>query len=146
MNKRKVLFSALLAAAIIVGLSACGSGNNDNASGSPQASTPASASPTASTPASASAPPSGETVEITITATDFQFDQQEIKVHQGDTVKITLHNEKGVHGFEIKDFNVNIKDGETATFVADKAGTFDFNCSIQCGHGHDNMTGLLIVE
>jgi hypothetical protein len=33
-------------------------------------------------------------------------------------------------------------------FVAARAGTYDFKCSIQCsrGHGHDRMTGKLIVE
>jgi cytochrome c oxidase subunit 2 len=139
---KSVLFLALVAIAAVLALSACGSkNNNDSASSSP------SASPSASATASASAPAAGgQTDEITITATNFQYDKQEIKVHKGDTVKITLKNDSGNHGFQIKDYNVNIKGGETATFVADKAGSFDYNCSIQCGSGHDNMTGTLTVE
>lgn len=34
-------------------------------------------------------------------------------------------------------------------FVAARAGTYDFKCSVKCsmfGHGHDRMTGKLIVE
>jgi cytochrome c oxidase subunit II len=139
---KSALFLALVAIAAVLALSACGSKNNNDgaASSSPSASAPA-ASASASSPAA-----SGTTQEFTITATNFQYDKQEIKVKKGDTVKITLKNDSGNHGFEIKDYKVNIKGGETATFVADKAGTFDFNCSIQCGSGHDNMTGQLIVE
>jgi cytochrome c oxidase subunit II len=139
---KSVLFLALVAIAAVLALSACGSkNNNDSASSSP------SASPSASASASASATAAGgQTDEITITATNFQYDKQEIKVHKGDTVKITLKNDSGTHGFQIKDYNVNIKGGETATFVADKAGSFDYNCSIQCGSGHDNMTGTLTVQ
>jgi cytochrome c oxidase subunit 2 len=145
---KSVLFLALVAIAAVLALSACGSkNNNDSASSSPSASPSASASSSASASASASAPAAGgKTDEITITATNFQYDKQEIKVHKGDTVKITLKNDSGNHGFQIKDYNVNIKGGETATFVADKAGSFDYNCSIQCGSGHDNMTGTLTVE
>lgn len=142
MTSKSLLFLALVAIAAVLALSACGSkNNNDSASSSP------SASPSASATASASAPAAGgQTQDITITATNFQYDKQEIKVHKGDTVKITLKNDSGNHGFQIKDYNVNIKGGETATFVADKAGSFDYNCSIQCGSGHDNMTGTLTVQ
>jgi cytochrome c oxidase subunit II len=144
MTSKSLLFLALVTIAAILALSACGSkNNNDSASLSPSSSAGASAS--ASAPAAAPAAGS-KTEEITITATNFQFDKQEIKVHKGDTVKITLKNDSGNHGFQIKDFNVNIKGGETATFVADKAGSFDYNCSIQCGSGHDNMTGTITVE
>jgi cytochrome c oxidase subunit 2 len=139
---KSVLFLALVALAAVIALSACGN-NNNSASSSPSASSDASASASAS----ASAPAAGgETKEITINATSFQFDPQEIKAKVGDTLKLTLKNNNGNHGFEISDLGVKIKNGETATIVLDKAGTFDFNCSIQCGTGHDNMVGKLIVE
>ncbi|MFD2332612.1 cupredoxin domain-containing protein [Cohnella sp. GCM10020058] len=137
---RSALFIAMLALAAVLALSACGSKNDDNASASSPAAS-ASASSSASAPAAA-----GETKEITLKATNFEFDQTEIKAKVGDTLKITLKNESGVHGMEIKDLGVNIKNGETATIVLDKAGTYDFNCSVMCGTGHDNMTGQLIVE
>nr|AYQ75441.1 cytochrome C oxidase subunit II [Cohnella candidum] len=148
MNKKASKLSLALAALVAVfALSACGSNNNDAASSpsasasSPAASSSAAASPSASAPAAG-----GETKEITVTATNFQFDQTEIHAKVGDTLKITLKNDSGNHGLEIKDLNVTLKNGETATVVLDKAGTYDYNCSIMCGSGHDNMTGELIVE
>jgi cytochrome c oxidase subunit 2 len=137
------LLLAATALASALALSACGS-NNDSASSAPAASESASASAPA---ASASAPAaSGETKEITVTATNFVFDQTEIHAKVGDTLKLTLQNKDGVHGMEIPDLNVNLKGGDTAEIVLDKAGTYDFYCSIMCGAGHDNMTGQLIVE
>jgi cytochrome c oxidase subunit 2 len=139
---KSVLFVALVALTAVLALSACGN-NNNSASSSPSASSDASASASASTSAPAAG---GETKEITLTATNFQFDNQEIKAKVGDTIKLTLKNKSGNHGFEIPDLGVKIKNGETATIVLDKAGTYDFNCSIQCGTGHDGMVGQLIVE
>lgn len=142
-NKKTYLFFALVAIAAFFVLSACGNNGNDNAASSSDA--PASASSSASAPASGGAS-GGTTQEITVHAKNFEFDKKEIKLHVGDTVKLTLENTDGVHGLEVPDFNVNIKNGETATFTVDKAGTYDFNCSVQCGSGHDNMTGQIIVE
>ena len=34
----------------------------------------------------------------------------------------------------------------TTEFIADKAGTFTFYCSIPCGRGHGSMHGKLIVN
>ncbi|MDG0791583.1 cupredoxin domain-containing protein [Cohnella ginsengisoli] len=121
-------------------LSACGKNNEDNNAAS---SPPATASASASASGGAAG---GSTQEITVHAKNFEFDKKEIKLHVGDTVKLTLENTDGVHGLEVPDFNVNIKNGETATFTVDKAGTYDFNCSVQCGSGHDNMVGQIIVE
>lgn len=141
-NKKTYLFFALVALAAFFVLSACGKNNgNDNAASGTDA--PASASASAS---SSSGAAGGSTQEITLHAKNFEFDQKEIKLHVGDTVKLTLENTDGVHGLEVPDFNVNIKNGETATFTVDKAGTYDFNCSVQCGSGHDNMVGQIIVE
>jgi len=136
---KSTLFFALITLAAVLALSACGSKNNDNAASSPSASADASAS--ASAPAAA-----GETQEITVDATNFQFEPQEIKAKVGDTVKLTLKNVSGNHGLAIPDLGVKIKNGETATIVLDKAGSYEFNCSIMCGTGHDSMTGQLIVE
>ncbi|MCD9024127.1 cupredoxin domain-containing protein [Cohnella sp. NL03-T5] len=145
LSRKSTLFFALVALSAVLALSACGSNNNNNASPSssesPSDSAPASASSSASTPAAG-----GETKEITVTATNFEFDAQEIKAKVGDTIVLTLKNDSGNHGLEIKDLNVKIKNGESATIVLDKAGTYDFNCSIMCGTGHDSMVGKLIVE
>ncbi|WP_027093980.1 cupredoxin domain-containing protein [Cohnella thermotolerans] len=139
MNKKSCLFLAIVAMAAVLALSACGASKNNNAANSP--------SPTASGSASAGAPAAGgATKEITVDAKSFEFTPADIQLHVGDTVKLTLHNSNGNHGLEIPDLNVNLKNGESTTFTVDKAGTYDFNCSIQCGSGHDNMTGKITVS
>lgn len=145
LNNKTYLFFALIAIAAFLVLSACGKSSNDNAASGSDAPASASASSSATSPASGGAS-GGTTQEITVHAKNFEFDKKEIKLHVGDTVKLTLENTDGVHGLEVPDFNVNIKNGETATFTVDKAGTYDFNCSVQCGSGHDNMVGQIIVE
>jgi len=141
-RSRFSVFFALVSLAAVLALSACG-GNNDNSASSPSAS--ASASPSA--PASQEAPAAGgETKEITINGSNFNFSEDVINAKVGDTLVLTYKNENGAHGLAIDELNVNLKNGESATIVLDKAGTFEFYCSIMCGAGHDNMTGQLIVE
>ncbi|WP_239614851.1 cupredoxin domain-containing protein [Cohnella mopanensis] len=135
--KPSLFFTVALAA--IFALSACGSNNANNNNLSPSPS--ASISPPASSQAAG-----GATKEVTITATNWKFDQTEIKAKVGDTLKLTLKNTQGAHGLAIQDMNVNIKNNETAEIKLDKAGTYEYHCSIQCGQGHDNMVGQLIVE
>ncbi len=139
MKKNKSLFLTSIALASVLALSACG-GSGDNASSS----SPAASSPAASAPASA--PAAGQTIETTVEASNFQFEPAEINAKVGDTLKLTFKNKNGVHGLAIDGLNVDLKDGETAEIVLDKAGTYDFYCSIMCGAGHDNMTGKIVVE
>jgi cytochrome c oxidase subunit 2 len=78
-------------------------------------------------------------------AKDFEYDQKEIRVKKGDKVKITLESDDGGHGFTIPDFNVTINGNGSAEFTADKAGQYEFHCSVMCGSGHMQMKGTLIV-
>lgn len=96
----------------------------------------------------ASAPKSTteNTKEITIHAKNFEFDQKEIRVNKGDTVKITLDNTQGSHSIKIDGYNKEIQGGKTVSFTADKVGEFKFICSIFCGQGHGDMIGKLIVQ
>ncbi|WP_246070381.1 cupredoxin domain-containing protein [Paenibacillus kobensis] len=121
----------ILALLALFALSACGKSNDNNSN-------------TPSTPSQSEG--GGATQEITENAVNWSFSQPEIKAKVGDTIKLTLNNEKGVHGLQIEDLGVNLKNGETATIKLDKAGTYEFHCSIQCGQGHDNMVGQIIVE
>jgi cytochrome c oxidase subunit 2 len=121
-------------------LSACGNNKNNNVS------SPSASAPVASSPAASQAAGGGETKEVTINATNWKFDQDEIKAKVGDTLKLTLNNTQGAHGIEISDLGVKLKNGETQEIKLDKAGTYEFHCSIQCGQGHDNMTGFIVVE
>lgn len=88
----------------------------------------------------------GPVKEFTVHARSSGYDIQEIKVKKGDTVKITLKNEQGMHSLKIKGYNKEVRGGKTITFVADKAGEFDFSCNISCGKNHKNMTGKFIVK
>ncbi|MBD3919039.1 cupredoxin domain-containing protein [Paenibacillus sp. PR3] len=120
----------VLALLTLFALSACGKSNN-NESNTPSPSAPEGG---------------GATKEITENAVNWSFSEPEIKANVGDTLKLTLNNQTGVHGLQIEDLGVNLKNGETATIKLDKAGTYEFHCSIQCGQGHDNMVGQIIVE
>lgn len=88
--------------------------------------------------------------EFIITAKQWSFSPSVIKVKKGDTVVLKLKSTDVTHSISIPDFGINatIKPGEIKTieFVVDKAGTFEFICSIPCGVGHRGMTGTLIVE
>ncbi len=136
MKLKSVKLCIVLAIFTLIALNACGKANN-NISNSQAPSTPSS---------SQGAAVGGTTLEITENAVNWAFSQPEIKANVGDTLKLTLNNEKGVHGLKIEDLGVNIKNGETAVIKLDKAGTYEFYCSIQCGQGHDNMVGQIIVE
>ncbi|WP_168122874.1 cupredoxin domain-containing protein [Paenibacillus sp. HB172176] len=142
MLRKKIFVYVCCALSLMVVLSACGNNNNNNKNGNNTTNTATNQpSPEASAPAAG-----GETKEITVDAKNFEFTPNDIQLHVGDTVKLTLNNTVGNHGLEIPDLNVNLTNGQTATFTVDKAGTYDFNCSIQCGAGHDNMTGTITVS
>lgn len=87
----------------------------------------------------------GEVKEFTINASNYEFDLQEMKVNKGDTVKVTLINTQGNHGVKFEGYNKEVQGNKTITFVANKAGEFDYICSIVCGTGHGTMVGKLIV-
>lgn len=131
MTIRTVKLGTVLALLSMIALSACGNGNDNDNANSPGASAPSGG---------------GQTIEVTQNAVNWEFSQPEIKAKVGDTLKMTLNNEKGAHGIEITDLGVKIANGETATVTLDKAGTYEFHCNIQCGQGHDNMVGQIIVE
>lgn len=125
MKKLSVL---LLSAVLVAALSGCGGGSKDSAAGDN---------------GSSGAPAQ----EITIKAKNFEFDQPEYHVKKGQPVKITLVNDQGNHGIEIKEFKVNLNGSKnSATFTPDKTGTFDIRCSVICGSGHATMASKLIVE
>jgi heme/copper-type cytochrome/quinol oxidase subunit 2 len=107
---------------------------------------------------------------IEVTATTFEFIPNEIHVKVGERVQIKLRSADRAHGLKLNlypegasedgnpglvfdhpqdDAKVEKKKDRAIEFVAARAGTYDFKCSVQCsmiGHGHDRMTGKLIVE
>jgi cytochrome c oxidase subunit 2 len=122
---QKMLCYILMTIAFVVVLAACGSNNSNN-----------------------NAEPSGAAVasqEIVIKAASWQFDKAEYVIPKDTPVKITVENLDGMHGIDIKDAGVKIRGGKSAV-VTLAAGTYEFNCYIQCGTGHSKMTAKLIVQ
>ena len=93
---------------------------------------------------------SGPVKEFTVTGSNFAFAPATISVKKGDTVKITFVNSGGTHDLKIDEFNAataKLAAGkqETVTFVADKAGTFEYYCSVG-SHRAMGMKGTLTVQ
>lgn len=97
----------------------------------------------------------GQVREITVDGVDMSFSPSTISVKKGDTVRVTLNNTDAnskfeiTHDFVIDEFQVQseeIGEGESTTFefVADKAGSFEYYCSIG-EHRENGMFGTLTV-
>ncbi len=96
---------------------------------------------------------SGNVVEITMHAKENQWkwEPSEIHIKAGDLVKLRIFNEDNYdHGFAVEAFAVNKRlfpRRETfIEFVASRAGTFSFYCSVPCGQGHYEQVGTIFVE
>lgn len=92
----------------------------------------------------------GTVKEYTMKANQFDFEPSTITASVGDTVKLHITSEDVAHGFALPDFGISktLNPGETVDieFVADKKGTFNFFCNVQCGLGHGGMRGQLVVR
>ncbi|HYC83487.1 MAG TPA: cupredoxin domain-containing protein [Candidatus Paceibacterota bacterium] len=92
----------------------------------------------------------GAVKEFTVTGTNFKFSLPEMKVKEGDRVRVTFVNSQGTHDWRLEGYNVGTKvlqgsAQETVEFVADKKGTFEYYCSVG-SHRQMGMKGNLIVE
>lgn len=92
----------------------------------------------------------GAVKEFTINGTNFDFDSKTITVKKGDKVKITFNSTQGFHDFKIDEYGLATKQmqspgTEVIEFVADKAGSFEYYCSVG-SHRQMGMVGTLIVE
>jgi len=82
---------------------------------------------------------------------DFEFSMKEMVVGVGDTVTINFTSRDGFHDWVIDEFDaatarVKPEDGMTSvTFVADKAGEYEFYCGVG-NHRAQGMVGTLTVE
>jgi len=98
---------------------------------------------------------SEDVVVINLTSSHFRFylngvESPELKVKEGDKVKIILNNEEGFHDWKIDEFNAatqQVSAGKVTSveFIADKKGTFEYYCSVG-QHRANGMLGKLIVE
>ena len=81
---------------------------------------------------------------------NFFFVPTEMKVNKGDTVTVVFDDVGGFHDFIIDELNVKTKriqtnGQDTITFTADKAGSFEYYCSVGT-HRQLGMKGTLIVQ
>jgi plastocyanin len=96
-------------------------------------------------------PAAADVREFTVTGTNFSFAPSTLTVKKGDTVKITFVNSGGTHDLRIDEFpgaatkKIGSGQSETITFVADKAGSFEYYCSVGT-HRAMGMRGTLVVQ
>lgn len=87
---------------------------------------------------------------IEVKAKKYDFEPSIIEVQQGERVVLRVTSTDRLHGIGIKKFGVNreVPKGKTVDveFVANEAGTFPVICTEDCGKGHDDMTGTLVVK
>ncbi len=89
-----------------------------------------------------------------VTGENFKFmmdgqEAPELKVNVGDRVRIKFTNNDGYHDLVIDEFNartekIRAPESRIVEFVADKAGTFEYYCSIG-SHRAQGMKGTLVV-
>ena len=89
--------------------------------------------------------------EFTLVGHSGQWGPDVIRVREGETVRLRLTSADVVHGFAFKAYGIEVDEVypgkvKTIEFVADKPGTFLFNCTIVCNAGHRHMEGEIIVE
>jgi len=104
---------------------------------------------------------------VAMTARKYEYSPNEIHLKKGTRVQLKIHPLDRTHGFKISLYPEGAdqsgppglkfdapqdswkieKDKERMIeFVAERAGTYPFKCSVFCGLGHGRMRGKLVVE
>jgi cytochrome c oxidase subunit II len=144
MNKG-ILIISMLAVVLIAGCSSGTQQQQTTNDGVPSGPPPSPSQDAQQAPATQS-----EVKEFDMIARQFVFEPAIVTVNEGDTVVLNLNNIDVQHGIAIPAFGVraDLPVGKTTRveFVADRAGTYPFFCSVYCGSGHGSMSGEIIVE
>ena len=96
------------------------------------------------------APAAGDVREFVVEGGMFYFTPKTMEVNEGDTVRITFKNVEGRHDWTIDEFDartavLGANEEETIEFVANRAGEFEYYCSVG-NHRAMGMVGTLIVN
>ena len=104
---------------------------------------------------------------IELTAKKYEYSPGEIHVKKGTRVQLKIRALDRTHGFKISPYpegaskngqpglrfaeqqdnwKIEKEQERVIEFVAERAGTYAFKCSVFCGLGHGGMKGRLIVE
>ncbi len=92
----------------------------------------------------------GETQEVTLDASEFKFSPATLTFKKGQAVRLTLKNVgKMPHDWVVDELGVRTKvipsgDTDTIEFTPEKAGTFEYYCSVG-QHRANGMFGKLTV-
>lgn len=104
---------------------------------------------------------------IEVSAKKYEFSPSEIHVKAGEHVRLTVHSVDETHGikrtlypegskdktivglkFDHPDDNGKVEKrvDQVLDFIAEKPGTYEFQCAKVCGMHHGKMKGQVIVE
>jgi plastocyanin len=87
--------------------------------------------------------------EIEVNAKKFAFLPNEIRLKKGEPVVLKLKSLDRQHGFYCKELgireDINPDKITEVHLIPEKAGTFNFECDVFCGSGHEDMNGQIIV-
>lgn len=100
--------------------------------------------------ASPAADAKGEVKEFTVDGKNFSISPAQMRVNEGDTVRIVFNNTQGFHDWGLDEFDaktaqIQAGKSETIEFVADKKGSYEYYCSVG-NHKEMGMKGILTVE
>lgn len=88
--------------------------------------------------------------EIKITAKQFSFNPNPIKLKLNEPIRFRITSQDVIHGFSVPELGIDkiIEPGKETVFdfKPTKTGKFLLLCSVQCGTDHTGMRGSIIVE
>ena len=89
--------------------------------------------------------------EFTLVGSGGRWNQEELRVHKGEHVRIRVTSGDVIHGFRLEGYDIEtdrVYPGkfQEFEFVADEVGVFPFQCIVICSLDHGQMQGRLIVE
>jgi len=89
--------------------------------------------------------------EFTVMGSGGRWSQEELRVRQGERVRLRVTSGDVLHGFRLEGYDIEANEiypGKVKEFefVADEPGTFPFYCTVICSLDHGKMRGTLVVE
>ncbi len=89
------------------------------------------------------------TVQGFTDGTHWRFTPRTIRATYGDTIHVRFEAAGAGHGFRVQGTAVDLTAypgmPQEAVFVADWVGGKEFYCTFDCGPGHAQMSGMIVV-
>ena len=86
---------------------------------------------------------------IMLHTSNWAFSPNSIVLKKGEDVSVHLMGMEGNHGIAIPGLGINERMDQGSMKMVkiptDKTGTFEFFCNTQCGVGHSDMQGTIII-